>query len=137
MLESISDSIKYSDNIITALLDFASSKTPFMEKLEPNTIIEKVLGQVKIPNNVELKMDLGVVSQIDADKNMLERVFMNMAKNGLEAMDNGGILRVSSRGNGEFVEVSLTIVALEFQKQIWINSSSLCLPRNLKVWGSG
>jgi two-component system, sporulation sensor kinase A len=106
MLESISDSIKYSDNIITALLDFVSSKRPFMEKLQPNTIIEKVLGIVKIPNNVELIMELGVVPQIDADKNMLERVFMNIAKNGLEAMDNGGILRVSSRVNGEFVEVS-------------------------------
>lgn len=106
MLESISDSIKYSDNIITALLDFASSKTPFMEKLELNTIIVKVLGKFEIPNEVELILEFGVVPQIDADKNMLERVFMNIAKNGLGAMDNGGILRVSSRVNGEFVEVS-------------------------------
>jgi len=106
MLESISDSIKYSDNIIAALLDFASSKTPFLQKLEPNAIIEKVVGQIEFPSNVELIMELGVVPQIDVDKNMLERVFMNIAKNGVEAMDNGGILKVSSSVNDEFVEVS-------------------------------
>jgi len=64
------------------------------------------LGQVEIPNNVELILELGVVSQIDADKKMLERVFMNVVKNGLEAMENGGILKVSSLENDEFVKVS-------------------------------
>jgi two-component system, NtrC family, sensor kinase len=106
MLESIGDSIKYSDNVIKALLDFAYSNNPFIEKLELNAALEKALGQVEIPKNVELIMELGVVPQIRADKNMLKQVFVNIAKNGLEAMENGGKLYVSTRGNDEFVEVS-------------------------------
>jgi two-component system, NtrC family, sensor kinase len=116
MLQSINDSIKYSDNIIAALLDFASSKTPHLKKLDVNMVVAKTLGQVEIPKNVELITELGKVPQIEADKDMLEKVFLNIAKNGLEAMENGGTLKVTTRETTEFVEVSFKDTGIGISK---------------------
>jgi PAS domain S-box-containing protein len=118
MLQSINDSIKYSDNIIKALLDFASSKAPLIEKLDVNAVVEKTLGQVEIPKNVELITELSKVPQIEADEAMLERVFLNIVKNCLEAMENGGKLNVStSSGTAEFVEVSFRDTGIGIPKE--------------------
>jgi len=106
MLQIINDSIKYSDNIVKALLDFASSKTPMIKKINVNTVVKKALGQVEIPKNVELITELGHIPQIEADKDMLKQVFLNLTENGIEAMENGGALRVSTRRIEGFVEVS-------------------------------
>lgn len=106
MLRTINDSIEYSDKIVRAMLDFASSKTPIIKKIDVNTVVKTVLGQVETPKNVELITELGQIPQIEADEDMLKRVFLNLAENGIAAMKNGGILRVSTRGAAGFVEVS-------------------------------
>jgi two-component system, NtrC family, sensor kinase len=106
MLQCISNSIKYSDNIIKAMLDFASSKNPIIKKLDVNTVVKKVLGQVEIPKEVELKTELGILPQIEADEDMLEKVFIHIIQNGLAAMEKGGTLKASTLETAEFVEVS-------------------------------
>jgi PAS domain S-box-containing protein len=106
MLQIINDSIRYSDNIVKGLLDFGSSKTPIIKKMDVNAVIKKALEQIEIPKNVELITELGDIPQIEADEDMLKQVFLNLTKNGIESMENGGALRVSTRGTAGFVAVS-------------------------------
>jgi two-component system NtrC family sensor kinase len=106
MLQIINDAVKYSDTIVRELLDFASSKTPIIEKTNVNTALKKALEQVVIPKNVELVTELGYIPQIEADEDMLKRVFMNLIENGVEAMENGGTLWVSTIEKKGFVEIS-------------------------------
>ena len=106
MVQTISDSVKYSDNIVKGLLDFASTEMPIIKKISVNTLVTKVLGLVDFPKNVELITAMSEISEIDADEDMLKRVFLNLTVNAIEAMENGGTLQVSSKELDGFVEVS-------------------------------
>jgi PAS domain S-box-containing protein len=106
MLQTINDSISYSDKIVKALLDFASTKTPTIKKIDVNTVVKNALGQVENPKKLEIITELGKIPQIEADEDMLERVFLNLSENGIAAMQSSGVLRVSTRGIAGLVEVS-------------------------------
>jgi PAS domain S-box-containing protein len=106
MVQIIVDAVKYSDNIVKGLLDFASSKTPMIKKINVNAVVKKALGQVETPKNVELITEIGDIPQIEADEDMLKQVFLHLTENGIEAMENGGALQVSTRSIDGFVEVS-------------------------------
>jgi two-component system sporulation sensor kinase A len=106
MLQIIRDSVNYADNIIRDLKDFSGTKNPTLEKNDVNAIVEEVLSQVKTPKNVELIKELGCLPEIEVDKDMIKRVFLNLATNGVQAMEEkGGFLKVSTRETKNFVEV--------------------------------
>jgi len=54
---------------------------------------------------VEVTIEPGHLPEILADKDMIRRVFLNSAVNGIQAMENGGRLKVSSKKKNGFVEV--------------------------------
>jgi len=107
MLQTINDAISYADKIIRDLQDFSGTKRPKLEKNNINAIVKEVLSRVKTPKNVELIMKLGCLPEIEVDKDMIERVFLNLATNGAQAMEKkGGLLIVSTKETKNFVEVS-------------------------------
>ena len=106
MLQIIRDSVNYADNIIRDLQDFSGTKNPKLEKNDVNAIVEEVLSQVQTPKNVELIKELGCLPEIEVDKDMIKRVFLNLATNGVQAMEEkGGFLIVSTKETKNFVEV--------------------------------
>jgi len=50
--------------------------------------------------------ELGPLPRIDADKDQIKRTFLNLAVNGVQAMENGGRLKVSTKKTKGFVEIS-------------------------------
>jgi len=107
MLQIIRDSVNYADKIIRDLQDFSRTKNPTLEKSDVNTIVKEVLLQVKRPKNVELIKELGCLPEIEVDKDMIKRVFLNLATNGVQAMEEkGGFLKVSTKETKNFIEVS-------------------------------
>ena len=107
MLQIIRDSVNYADKIIRDLQDFSGTKNPTLEKNDVNTIVKEVLSQVKTPKNVELIKELGCLPEIEVDKDMIKRVFLNLATNGVQAMEEkGGFLKVSTKETKNFIEVS-------------------------------
>jgi len=105
MLQVINDSVSRADKIIKDLQDFSATKKPMLEKTNINVVVKEALSQVEAPENVELITELGSLPEIMADKGMIKRVFLNSALNGVQAMENGGRLKVSTRKTKEFVEV--------------------------------
>ena len=106
MLQVINDSVSYADKIIKDLKDFSAPKKPILMKTDVNAIVKETLSQVEAPENVELITELGHLPDIKADKDMIKRVFMNLVINGIQAMENVGRLKVSSKKTKGFVEVS-------------------------------
>jgi len=106
MLQVINDSVSYADKIIKDLKDFSAPKKPILMKTDVNAIVKETLSQVEAPENVELIAELGHLPGIKADKDMIKRVFMNLVINGIQAMENVGRLKVSSKKTKGFVEVS-------------------------------
>ena len=49
---------------------------------------------------------MGQIPNSNMDKNMMQRVFMNLATNAIQAMKDGGKLKVSTKRKQGFVEVN-------------------------------
>jgi len=105
MLQVINDSVNYAEKIIRDLQDFSATKTPILKKTDINRLVEEILSQVEAPKNVKLCTELGHLPEIKADRDMIKRVFMNLTANGLQAMENGGALIVSTKKRKGFVEI--------------------------------
>jgi PAS domain S-box-containing protein len=117
MLQIINESISHADKIIRDLKDFSAPKKPMLEKTNINAVVKEALSQAEAPKNVEVTIELGQVPEILADKDMIRRVFLNSAVNGIQAMKNGGRLKVSTKKKNGFVEVSFRDTGVGIPKE--------------------
>jgi signal transduction histidine kinase len=106
ILQIIDNSVDYADKIVKDLHDFSTKKQPILRKTDINVTVEETLSQVEAPENVKLITELSNLPQIEADKDMIKRIFLNLAVNGIQAMKNGGTLKISTKKTNGFVEVS-------------------------------
>ena len=125
MLQVISDSVNYADKIIRDLNDFSSTKKPTFQKTNINTIVKEIMSLVEVPENVKLVTKLGHLPELKVDKEMTKRVFLNLAVNAMQAMENGGTLKVSTKKTKEFVEVSFKDTGVGIPKE---NTKKLFTP---------
>jgi len=117
MLQAINSSVNYADKIIRDLQDFSATKTPVLEKTDINTLVKETLSQVEAPRNVELRTELGQLPEIKVDKDQIKRVFLNLALNGIQAMENGGTLTVSTKKTNSAVEISFKDTGVGMSKE--------------------
>ena len=107
MLQAINNSVNYAAKIIRDLQDFSATKTPILKKANINNIVRDTLQQTQTPNNVELRTEMGSLQEIELDEDQIKRAFMNLAANGIQAMENGGgTLTVSTKQTEGFVEIT-------------------------------
>jgi nitrogen fixation/metabolism regulation signal transduction histidine kinase len=68
------------------LQSFASKKEPIFRETNINAIVKDALAYIETPENVETSIKLGKFPKIEVDKDMIKRVFVNLAVNGIQAM---------------------------------------------------
>lgn len=106
-LQTIHRSVEYADNIVKDLQSFASKKEPVFRKTDINALVEETFAHVKTPENMKIVTDFGELPKLDVDKDMMKRIFVNLAVNGIQAMEKkGGTLKVSTRKTNGCVQVS-------------------------------
>jgi signal transduction histidine kinase len=96
MLEVIEKDVNYSNKIVSDLLDYSRPIQLDLREMNPKSALTEALSHVEFPKNVQL-IDLtksAPTIRIDADK--IKRVFINLIKNAVDAMPNGGKLTVTS-----------------------------------------
>ncbi|UCG37201.1 MAG: PAS domain S-box protein, partial [Candidatus Bathyarchaeota archaeon] len=106
MISLINESVNYADGIIRDLRDFSATRQPMLEKADINAIVKAAIRQLEVPENVGIVIELGRLPEIGVDIDMMKRVFMNLARNGIQAIENGGILKVSTKKAKRFVEIN-------------------------------
>jgi len=96
--------------VIQELLDYARPSKQILLEIDINMLIKSVLSftnkyiqdkHVKIINELQEKMSL---VNIDCDK--IKQVFVNIIINACEAMENGGILKISTKEENGFIITS-------------------------------
>jgi PAS domain S-box-containing protein len=97
-LEGEVDSIK---QIIGQLITFSSNKAPAVEVFDVTDLLENLLRLVMInarSRGVTISRS-GASSSllIKASRNEIRQVFLNLLRNGLEAMPGGGVLEIATR----------------------------------------
>jgi len=94
---------------IGELLDYAKPAKLNVINLNVNVIVEKTSRLVEVDIEAQdIALDLNLsddLPHIEVDEDKLTQVFLNLFLNGIQAMDSGGILRVSSRQEGHNVIV--------------------------------
>jgi PAS domain S-box-containing protein len=106
LLRMINDSVDYADKIVRDLLDFSTLRNPSFRKTDLNLLLRETLRENCKPENVRIITRLNLHREIEMDRDQMKRVFVNLITNGLQAMENGGTLTVSTRKSDSCVEVS-------------------------------
>lgn len=106
MIEVIEKDVNYSNKIVSDLLEYSRPIQLDLREMNPKSAFEEALSHVEFPKNVQL-IDFtksAPTIRIDADK--MKRVFINMIKNAVDAMPNGGKLTVTSEKVNDAVKIA-------------------------------
>jgi len=100
------------DAIITQFLEYARPAEPAKRNITVGSVIDEVyflLSPEFGRNEAHLKKELGCEdAEIFVDPEQMKRVFVNIFKNSLQVMTNGGELTVRSQVKGDFAEILVT-----------------------------
>ncbi|HTY74812.1 MAG TPA: ATP-binding protein [Candidatus Nanoarchaeia archaeon] len=101
MFEIIDKSVNHANKIINNLLDYSREINLEIEECTPKSLIDYVLLMTQVPNNVKIHDNTQDQPTMWVDSNKMERVFLNLIKNAIDAMPEGGTLEISSEQKGE------------------------------------
>jgi two-component system NtrC family sensor kinase len=97
--------------VVKDLLTFARRSAPTREAVDVAVVVERVLrlrGYQLASHNVRTELEMGDdVPPVSADARQLQQVVLNLVTNALQAMPEGGRLRVVTRRRGAMVELSI------------------------------
>jgi two-component system NtrC family sensor kinase len=117
-LRAIHSSVDYADNIVKDLQSFASKREPIFREIDINQLVKETFSHFKQPENVETVIELGELPKIEADKDMIKRIFVNLIVNGIQAMkEKGGTLKVSTKETNGFIEICFKDTGIGIKKE--------------------
>lgn len=92
--------------IISDLLDFSRVNTPQFASEDVNDLLLFSFEEITIPANITIEKELTEqLPCIHVDATQIERVFLNIIENSIDAMPGGGIIYISTRLEGACVEI--------------------------------
>jgi signal transduction histidine kinase len=84
----------------------------------PKSIIEESLSLVKIPQNIRVSDASKSEPRIMVDLEKMKRVCVNIIRNAIDAMPQGGTLTITSRGSDDKLEIAFTDTGAGMAKEI-------------------
>ncbi|HEY6873983.1 MAG TPA: cache domain-containing protein [Geobacteraceae bacterium] len=100
-VDTIAQQVSRVERIVANLLKFARREHRRMGKADLNAILDEILGQIghQVPlAGITVIRDYAPeLAQVDGDAGQLRQVFTNLALNAVQAMPDGGTLRVATR----------------------------------------
>ena len=108
---ALSETVRLSD-LLRKMLSFSKPDQEQRQPVDINTIIDEIL----LLHEKQLKEnDIHIVSRfaeelgrVNASKNQLRQVFLNIVANARDAMAKGGTLTVTTRGDGQNIIIEIT-----------------------------
>jgi PAS domain S-box-containing protein len=108
MLDIIENNVEYSNKIINDLLDYSKKIQPELHRMGLVGIVGDALESIKIPENIVVDQTRLGRMEVEVDPQMMKRVLINMLNNAVDAMPEGGHIRIESREQGDEMEILLT-----------------------------
>jgi PAS domain S-box-containing protein len=103
-LQIIEKSIEHSDRIINDLLEYSAEIKLQTSTTDPKSVTETALPLARIPENVKIVNETQAEPRMLMDADKIRRAFLNIIRNAVEAMPQGGTLTISSRRTDSMVE---------------------------------
>lgn len=112
--------------IVSDLLEFAREKPPELKKITLSGVIHDVLNQIKGSGEIsDIRFDLELPEklEVNADRHLLEQVFINLLTNAVDAMDGKGTLAIEAKPSDGAVKITVSDtgkgIAAEDMKRIF------------------
>jgi PAS domain S-box-containing protein len=123
MLEMLEEDIGRSNKIINDLLDYSANIRLDLEITDIKSILEQTWRFLKVPENIKIVDLTKHEPKIEADFAKVQRVFINMLRNAIDAMLDGGTLTIKSKEANDSVVVIIsdtgTGMSEETIKKLW------------------
>jgi signal transduction histidine kinase len=107
-IASIEENLYYIDKIVADLQDYTKPLKPSKESVKIEKAIEEALLIVNIPNklsvNILIEKDF---PELKADFPMLKRALINLIQNAVQAMPNGGNLKITAQTKNTNAQISV------------------------------
>lgn len=113
LLETINKRCKEANKVVTNLLNFARRENHKLERKEVNIIkiINEVLNLVSFEcknHNISETKNICAEAKMKGDEFQLKEAFLNIIKNAIEAMPEGGELRVDVNTDGKDIIIKIS-----------------------------
>ncbi len=101
LVQHIRAGVQNMDRIISTLLLFAKSSKPSRQQCDINLLLSQLLDgldEIRVPDNIKVVRDFGNEEMLaNGDRELLRQVFPNLIRNAIQAMPDGGELRLQTR----------------------------------------
>ncbi len=106
MLDTIERSVRYSNKIINDLLDYSREVHLEISECTPKSLLHESLSLIEMPSHIQLFDFTQSEPALMVDVEKVKRVFVNLIKNGVDAMPKAGRLEVSSTQQEGYVDIA-------------------------------
>jgi signal transduction histidine kinase len=125
MLKVIEDNVAHSNKIVNDLLDYSRRIQLEYVDITSKLLLEEALSLVNIPKNIQVVNLTENVTEIAVDVEKMKRVFVNLIKNGVDAMPESGLLTVKSTKVKDDVKFTFSDTGMGMSKE---TLSKICTP---------
>jgi sensor domain CHASE-containing protein len=125
MLKIIEDNVEYSNQIVNDLLDYSRKLQLEYIDTTPKLLAKEALSLMNIPKSIQLVDLTENTTEIAVDAEKMKRVFVNLLKNSVDAMPEGGSLTLKSTLLKDGVKFTVSDTGSGMSKE---TLSKICTP---------
>ena len=106
MLETIDKAIDHSNKIVNDLVDYSSDLTLEFGNTTTKLLLKNALSLIEVPERIQIIDATEDKPEIKVDREKMNRAFVNIVTNAIDAMPKTGTLTVTSKAVKDNVEIS-------------------------------
>lgn len=118
MLKIIEEDVAYSNKIVNDLQDYSREMKLEVTTTNPKRLLEESLTVFSVPGNVQISDETRDEPEMQVDAREIRRVFVNIIKNAVEAMPEGGRLEIKTNETEDLVEFTFTDTGTGISREI-------------------
>jgi PAS domain S-box-containing protein len=117
-LDSIENNVLYIDKIVQDLQDYARPITPELTEVNLSNVFANIFKNITIPDSIKLSLDIEGLEKIRTDPMLLQRALTNLVTNAVQAMPNGGELKIKGQKSNDRVVVTVADTGVGIPEEV-------------------
>jgi PAS domain S-box-containing protein len=97
MLETLEKAINYSNKVVNDLVEYSRDLKLKLTETTPKALLKNALALLEVPEKIQIVDATEGELTVKADTEKMQRVFVNIIRNAVDAMAEGGTLTIKSR----------------------------------------